>query len=58
MTASQASPRERFPVPPYPKDGVQQGEVFNLNELQPLKRQSSDDGTGTPAPGDAIPEGR
>jgi hypothetical protein len=56
MSASQASPRERFPAPPYPKDRVQQGEVFKLNELQPLKIQSSDGGAGPVAPGDSFPE--
>lgn len=58
MTTSQTSPRERFPVPPYPNDGVQQGEVVNLNELQPLNPKSSEDGAGPATPGDAFPVDR
>lgn len=55
MTVPQESPRERFPVPPYPKNEVQEGEILNFDELQPLKLKPSNDGAAAPVAGDAIP---
>lgn len=57
MAASQASPSERFPVPPYPNK-AQEGEVLKLNELAPLNLQSSDSGAGPAAPGTTISMGK
>lgn len=56
MAASQASPSERFPVPPYLIKA--QGEVLKLNELAPLNLQSSDSGAGPAAPGNTISVGK
>lgn len=56
--ASQPSPSERFPIPPYPENvGTQQGEPLNFSKLQPLKAQFPDGGTGPAAPGGVNPDG-